>query len=90
MDADVDEPTGVVVTVKVAVVLPAETSREAGVVAAGLLLDKVTSAPPEGAGELSVTVAMELLPPVTVVGLKLSELSIGGVTDSVAVCEVPP
>jgi len=50
-------------------VLPAATVTFAGTVAtAVLLLDSVTTAPPDGAGPLNVTVPVDELPPVTVVG----------------------
>ena len=79
MVTTVEEPTGVVLTVKVALVLPAGTVTLAGTVAAPvLLLDKLTTAPPLGAGALSVTVPVEELPPVTLVGLRLSDESVGG------------
>ena len=90
---DVDVPTGVVLTAKVAVVAPAETVTPAGTVATlVLLLESETSAPLLGAGSLSVTVPVEELPPVTLVGLTLSEASVGagGVTVSEAVCVAPP
>lgn len=77
-------------TVKVAVVEPAETVTLAGTVAtAVLLLESVTAAPADGAGPLSVTVPVEVLPPRTEVGLKVTELSVGVVTVSVAVRVVP-
>ena len=88
---DVDVPTGVVLTVKVAVVPPAGTVTPAGTVAAlVLLLDSETSAPPLGAGPVSATVPVEELPPATLVGLRLSEASVGGVTVSEAVRVAPP
>src|SRR5438093_115246 len=60
-------------------VIRAGTGRRAGTgVAPGLLLDKLTTAPPLGAGPLSVTVPVEELPPVTLVGLRLSDESVGG------------
>src|SRR5205809_5118236 len=43
-----------------------------------LLLERATPAPPLGAGPLSVTVPVEELPPVTLVGLRLSDESVGG------------
>ena len=69
MVAVVDELTAVVVTVKVAVVLPAATVTLAGTVAEVLLLDKETEMPPVGAAAFRVTVPVEGLPPVTEVGL---------------------
>jgi hypothetical protein len=81
----VDADTAVVVMVKVAVVAPAATVRVAGTVAAGLLLDKVTTVPPVGAWPESVTVPCELLPPSTEAGLRLTEESEGGVSSSAAV-----
>src|SRR3989442_12673421 len=50
MVADVDAVTALVVTVNVALVAPAGTVTLAGTVAAELLLDSVTCAPPAGAG----------------------------------------
>src|SRR5436309_4595794 len=88
MVTTVEEPTGVVLTVKVALVLPAGTVTLAGTVAAPvLLLDKLTTAPPLGAGALSVTVPVEELPPVTLDGLTLSEESVGGATVTVKLLE---
>ena len=93
MVTTVEEPTGVVLTVKVALVLPAGTVTLAGTVATlVLLLERVTTAPPLGAGPLSVTVPVEEFPPVTLVGLRLSDESVGGagVTVSEAVRVAPP
>src|SRR2546422_7657478 len=73
MVAEVDAFTGLVVTVNVTLVAPAGTVTLAGTVAAVLSLDSVTCAPPAGAGPSSVAVPVELLPPVTVVGLSASE-----------------
>ena len=61
---------------KVALKEPAGTVTLAGTVALALLLDSDTTAPPAGAPLLSVTVASEELPPVTVVGLSVSELTV--------------
>ena len=77
MVTGVDAATALVLTVKVVPVLPAATVTLAGALAAALLLDSVTSAPPVGAGPLSVTVPVEGVPPVTLAGLKLSEEAVG-------------
>src|SRR2546422_11747184 len=69
----VDAPTVLVVTVNVVLVAPAGTVTLPGTVAAVLLLDRVTDAPPAGAGPFSVTVPVEFPPPVTVVGFSASE-----------------
>ena len=86
----VEAATALVLTGKVALVAPAATVTLPATVAAELLLDSVTGAPPAGAGPLSLTVPVELLPPVTVVGLTLSELGMGGITVSEAVWLAPP
>ncbi len=57
--------TADVVTVNVLVVLPFMIDTVAGTATPGALLDRVTTAPPFGAGEVSVTVAVALVPPVT-------------------------
>ena len=86
MIAEVKVLTAVVVTGKVVVVAPAATVTLAGTVAMVLSLDSVTTAPPAGAGLLKVTVPVEELPPVTLVGLKVRFESTGGLMVSVAVC----
>src|SRR2546425_3469883 len=73
MVAGVAAAPALVVIVNVTLVAPAGTVTLAGTVAAVLSLDSVTCAPPAGAGPSSVAVPVELLPPVTVVGLTASE-----------------
>lgn len=84
--AEVDTRTIDVFTVKVALLLPPGTVTLAGTLAAPLLLERVTCAPPVGAGPLSVTVPVEdCTPPTTLVGFNVSEETIGrsgGVTVS--------
>jgi hypothetical protein len=55
-----------------------------------LLLVKLTVAPSGGAGPLKVTVPMTCVPPLTEVGLKVSELSTATVTVKLAVLVVVP
>jgi hypothetical protein len=66
--ADVAALTAAVVTVNVAVDAPAATVTVAGTAAAALLLANVTTIPPVGAGEPSVTVPVAFVPPFTAVG----------------------
>jgi len=82
-------PTATVVTVKVALVAPAATVTLAGVVADELLSDKVTAAPPAGAGPVKVTVPVEEIPPVRLAGLMDSVVSAGGLMVRVAVRVTP-
>jgi hypothetical protein len=66
--------TALVDTVKFALAAPAGTVTLAGTAAtAELLLERVTATPPVGAAVSSVTVAVEVLPPTTLVGLRLRE-----------------
>ena len=79
-----------VVTVNVAVVAFAATVTLAGTCAAFvLLLERVTTAPPAGAGPFNVTVPVEGAPPTTEDGFTATELTTAGVTAKVAVCVAP-
>jgi hypothetical protein len=90
MVGEVVEGTAEVEIVNVAVVCPAVTVTDAGTVAAAvLLLLRVTTIPPAGAAELIVTVPVEELPPMTVVGLRVSWLTACGLTVSEACLLLP-
>jgi hypothetical protein len=56
-------------------VLPPGTVTVAGSLAADELSLKDTTAPPDGAGPLKVTVPWEVLPPTTLVGFSENELN---------------
>jgi hypothetical protein len=71
--AAVFEVTDEVVTVNVAVVLPAGTVTLLGTLAELLLLESVITVPPEGAAMVRVTVPVELRPAATVVGFRVNE-----------------
>jgi hypothetical protein len=93
----VDAATALVLTVNVAVVAPAATVTLDGIVATlVLLLESVTTAPPEGAAPLRVTVPVEdCAPPTTLVGFSVNDESVGagggaGVTVSEADLVAPP
>ena len=76
MPTEVDEPTALVLTANVALVAPAATVTLEGTLAAAvLLLERVTCAPPEGAGPLNVTVPVDEFPPVTLVGFSETDAS---------------
>src|SRR3981189_2172475 len=81
----VEAATALVLTVNVAVVAPAATVTLDGTLAAVvLLLESVTTAPPEGAAPLNVTVPVEQFPPVTLAGFSESEEKVtdaGGVEE---------
>ena len=66
-----------VLTVKLTLVAPAGTITLDGTLAAPLLLESATCAPPAGAGPLSVTVPVEDVPPTTLVGFRVSEATVG-------------
>jgi hypothetical protein len=93
MVTDVEVATLLVLTVNVALLAPAATVTVAGTVAAAVVpLIRETTAPPVGAGPLSVTVPVEGDPPVTLVGFSVSEERVGracGSTVSEAVLVAP-
>jgi hypothetical protein len=78
-----------VATGKLAEVAPAETTTFPGVGAtAGFVLLRVTVVPALGAGPVKVTVPVELFPPVTLVGDKINDDTVGAKTVRVAVFPV--
>jgi hypothetical protein len=90
MVADFVFVTTEVLTVKVALVLPANTVTDTGTLAAVLLLLSVTMDPPIGAGLFKATSPVELAPPIKLVGLRLNMLRAGGFKVNVAVIVAPP
>jgi hypothetical protein len=83
-------PTVVVLIVNEAERDPAGTVTDAGTVAAAFVLESVTTAPPAGAGPLSVTVALAVDVPKTVVGSRTTEYGTGvGETVKFAVFDAP-
>ena len=77
MVTGVDAVTALVLTVNVALLAPAAIVTLAGTLAAPLLLEISTCAPPVSADPLSVTVPVEDDPPVTLVGFSVSEERVG-------------
>ena len=66
-------------TVNVVLVVPAATVTLNGTIAAAVLLvESATVAPPAGAGPLNVTVPVEGVPPMTLVGFSVSDERVGG------------
>src|SRR6266481_3078841 len=91
----VDEATALVLTTNVALVAPAAIVTLGGTLAAPLLLESATCAPPVEAAPFNVTVPVEEFPPTTLVGFSESEERVGGgggaaVTVSEAVLVTPP
>ena len=77
--AEVEMRTMDVFTVNVALVAPAGMNTLDGTLAVPLLLERMTVTPPAGTGALSVTLPVEdCTPPMTVLGFKVSEDSVGG------------
>ena len=91
METLVAEETDAVETVKVAVVAPAATVTLPGTVAAALLLDSDTIAPPDGAAAVKVTVPWDEAPPIRLAGLTVTDDSAAdcGLTVSIAFFETP-
>ena len=84
-----DEP-GEVVTLNVVELLPGGTVTLAGTLATeGLLLDSATTVPPAGAAPLRVTVPVEELPALTVVGESVNDDSKGGLMVRAVVLVMP-
>jgi hypothetical protein len=81
--------TAVVVTLNCALEDPAGTLTVAPTCAAALSLESVTLSPPVAAGPLNVTVPVEAVPPVTVVGATTMDVTVGGFTANVAVLATP-
>src|SRR5260370_17087043 len=85
----VDASTALVLTVNVALVAPTAIVTLDGVLATFvLLLESVTTAPPDGAAPLNVTVPVEdCVPPTTLVGISGSEGGVeAGAVAGVTVC----
>jgi hypothetical protein len=74
----VDEATALVLTTNVALVAPAAIVTLGGALAAPLLLESATCAPPAGAGPLNATEAVEEFPLMTLVGFSESDERVGG------------
>lgn len=81
--------TAVVVTVSVAEVEPPITVTDAGTFALLLLEARVTVVPPVGAGPFKVTLAVEGLPPISMVGFSVRPVSPAGAKVRVAVWVIP-
>ena len=90
----VDDVTALVLTGKVALEVPVGRVTLEGTLAAPLLLESATCAPPAGAGPLNVTVPVEdRVPPTTLVGFSVIEDTVGSggdVTVSEADLVTPP
>jgi len=84
------EVTGVVLIVKLAELAPAATLTVADIVAFVLLEDKLTSVPPVGDGDCKVTVPVDDVPPITVVGDTVTLASITGEMVRLAVTDALP
>ena len=90
MTAGVALATTLLVTVKVALLLPLATVTVVGTVALEESELNITTTPALGAGPLNVTVPWEVAPPLTLVGFNESVLNTAGLIVSVAVLVTPP
>src|ERR1700734_2780485 len=90
MIAIVELDTPEVETVNVPVVAPATTMTPVGTLALELFEERPTIMPPFGAAPFSVTVPVEVHPPGTDVGFKLSMASSGGLIVKIAVSVIEP
>jgi hypothetical protein len=94
--AEVVKRTADVLTLKLVLLAPAGTITLEGTLAAPLLLESMTCAPPAGAGPLKVTVPVEnCRPPITLEGFSVNEERVSGgggvgITVSEAVLVAPP
>ena len=82
--------TTVVFAENAAEVAPAATVTDVGTVAEDKLLDNFTTRPFEGAGPLRVTVPVDETLPATVFGLRLTDVSAGGLMVSEAAFDTVP
>ena len=89
MMTNVVAATGLVFTVKVALVAPAGRAMLPGTVAAPELLESVTTAPAAPVAMSRNTVPVEALPPMTLVGVSSSKETAGGFTNSRAPAVAP-
>jgi hypothetical protein len=71
-----DVVTAAALTVKLALVAPADTETEAGTVTLALLPDRVTEAPPLGAAVLNVAVQVAVPGVLIVVGVHVSDVMV--------------
>lgn len=76
-------------TLNVAEADPLGTVTVLGKVAAALPLDRLTVTPPEGAVDSRVTVPVAVFPPITAVGLSVTDFTAGGSMVRFADCEAP-
>ena len=84
-------PAATDVTTKVLELVPDATETVAGTVATEVFeLESWTTAPPAGAGPLSVTVPWEVAPAVRVAGLSVTEIGSGAETLSEPLADTPP